>query len=240
MSRIYFHSPSGDAEVRGWERASFGVLTDDLCARFMLTKFPNDAEVAALKEMFSIPSGYRDASLFLRHDWEPWFTVALNTTLRVGSDPIKLAARIHGQCEVHCWVAGPNRAWLARIIQQGREIGFYRRDSGWEEVMVLLRSRDDEPVVLSYSVCESFPNANHLPDPEGWDREKLGSDWFYELSKEETWARAFPALVESGGGLELKPDGWSEFYFSGNESAFEWRDRINARAKELGSTNAAP
>lgn len=235
MSRIYFHSPSGDAEVRGWERASFGVLTDDLCDRFMVSKFPGEAETKALRELFGIPPGYREPSTYLRHGWEPWFVVALNTTLRIGSDPIKLAARIHGQCEVHCWVDGKNRDWLAGIIEQGRQIGFYRRDSGWESVVELLRKRSDEPVVLSYSVCSQFPNANQIERPENAD-----DDWFYDLPDEERWSRAFGALVESGGGLELKPDNWATFYFEPIDSAFEWRDKINARAKELGSQDAAP
>lgn len=238
MSSIAFHSPSGEARVRGWERASFGVLTDDLCAKFMLSNYPSEADRAALRELCGVEVG-RDPALFLRHDWKPWFTIALNTTLRVGSDPIKLAARIHGQCEVHCWVAGKNRTWLAGIMEQGREIGFYREDSGWEAVISLLRSREDEPVVLSYSVCDSFPNSNQLEAPEGADPE-AGSDWFYDLPPQEAWDRAFAALVESDGGLELTPDHWGDFYFSPNESAFEWRARLNARAKELGSKDAAP
>ena len=76
MSRIYFHSRHGEAAVRGWERASFGVMTDDVCEMWLLPKYPDAEETAAIRELFSIPHGYREMSTFLRAHWAPWFTVA--------------------------------------------------------------------------------------------------------------------------------------------------------------------
>lgn len=123
-------------------------------------------------------------------------SVSLNTALALGSPPVQLAAKIHGWCEVHAWFDGPDRAWAADVIQQGLDTGVYRRgywfvdgvnntgrpaaehpdrkwsSQGWEQVQALLRERDDEPVVLSYSVCDQFPNERWHPDWPGREVEK--------------------------------------------------------------------
>jgi len=107
--------------------------------------------------------------------------VGLNTALLAGSDLIRLAAKIDGWCEVHAWVEGGDRAWLAGIIEQGLRAGMYRQglwmdnpDSGardkwapmgWDQVIGLLRARDDEPAVMSYSATDGFPN----PYVAGWE-----------------------------------------------------------------------
>ena len=107
-------------------------------------------------------------------------SVSLNTALALGSDPVRLAAKIHGWCEVHAWFDGPDRAWAADIIDQGLAAGIYRRghpadagySQGWEQVQALLRERDDEPVVMSYSVCDQFPNQRWYPGWPGREVEK--------------------------------------------------------------------
>lgn len=117
------------------------------------------------------------------------FDVALNTALVAGDPVVQLAAKLYGWCEVHAWFDGPDRAWLADIIDEGLRSGIYRRglwyadqpdtpkdrwsDQGWADVQKLLRARDDEPVVTSYSVCDSFPNRviagwEAPPMPDGW------------------------------------------------------------------------
>jgi hypothetical protein len=88
--------------------------------------------------------------------------VAGNTARRAGPDAVKLAARIHWQCEVHCWCEGGDRAWLAGVIGGGLQpggpfAGGPGRQLEWEPVVEFLRSRDDEPVVLSWSNGGQFP-----------------------------------------------------------------------------------
>lgn len=155
--------------------------------------------------------------------WNPvtisvWLS-QLNTAMAVGSDPVKLMARLHGQCEIHCFVEGPNRKWLADIIEQGCESGLLRcgddprLDAGWFRVMDMLRKRDDRPVVCSYSVCEQFPNAAAAnfplpldeygdPDPDAW----------YKLPKKERWELAMAGIRKTGW-LELKPENWANYRF---------------------------
>jgi len=134
----------------------------------------------------------------------PLFGLILNTAYVVGGDSIKLAARIHGQCEVHGWVDGPNRNWLAGIIESAVMHGVYRQEQGWDSVINLLKSRSDAPVVMSYSVCDSFPNCGAAGiDYEQWDL----------MSEQEQWDAAIQGLRDEGRGLELKPDNWNDFHF---------------------------
>lgn len=107
--------------------------------------------------------------------------VALNSALAGGSDPVRLAAYLVGW--QHVWVEGPDRAWLADIIDRGVEVGVLRRAirgdgpdwraMGWPAVAALLRARDDEPVVMVDSGEGDFPDPRFcmLQWPE------VGDDW---------------------------------------------------------------
>jgi hypothetical protein len=163
------------------------------------------------------------------------------------TEPVQLAARLHAQCEIHAWVDGPNRAWLADIIDEGVETGIMRphpdmddiEKTGWQAVTTLLRRTDSEPVVTSYSVCEQFPNSyasTYLPPwPEGvteeWDaltekqqreRETLSDAW-YDLPGGEQWRMGMEWLRVQRGGLELEPEGFYDFGFG---NGFSWLDLI--------------
>jgi hypothetical protein len=176
--------------------------------------------------------------------WE----MCLNTAARIGNDALRLAARIHGQCEIHCYVEGINRWWLADVIDSGLDAGVLRQlapyfktacdDTGqWESVTRLLRDRDDEPVVLSYSICEQFPN----PDAANWcspydddDTSDARRELWDELPDDEQWQIALQALRQRGGGLELQPADWDTFYFGSGLTALDltardWRDRLDER-----------
>jgi hypothetical protein len=143
------------------------------------------------------------------------FSLSLNTALLLGSDPIKLAARIHGQCELHCWIAAQNKEWIAGIIERSLSIGLYRQGMGWDDVLALLRKNADEPVVLSFSGCNSFPNSDvaDFPLPEDEYGDPDPSLW-EALDNETQWELAFAGLQKKEGGLELSPDGWDDFYFT--------------------------
>lgn len=93
-------------------------------------------------------------------------TLASNTALAIGNEPLKLFSRLHNQCEIHAWVAGKHRAWLADTIEEGLEIGMYRQGMGWQGVIDLLRSSKRGAVVSEYSVTDSFH----------WGRDKLQED----------------------------------------------------------------
>lgn len=266
MSRVYFTSPSGTAELKGSERAWLGSLVNDLATGALSLSTHGNAD-QVLRFVDPAHYLYLDPDDPKRPGWQaPWahsyetafrvgggsaplvqyqgrglstFTLALNTALVLGNDPVKLGARIHAQCELNCWVDGPNRAWLAGIIDHGLEIGVYRRGladdpQGWEDVAAFLRTRDDEPVVLYDSIgSEGFPSAylgdwmpawpEGVPETnEGWDmltdaqrqeRDERADAW-YDLTDAEQWAIALPALrAKTCHGLEIRPDNWRRFRF---------------------------
>jgi hypothetical protein len=175
--------------------------------------------------------------------------VSLNTAVAVGCDAMKLAAKLHGWCEVHCWVEGKDRAWLADVIEQGLDIGIFRRgiwyvdrplnaneaisdapdkqwsSQGWEAVQAFLRGRDDCPVVTSYSVTDSFPNASIAdweppPMPDGWKPE-----WADTPDGIAEWERDHP---DADSRLEYYSGYASDLWYD-----LEWEDQWEMSLKAL-------
>lgn len=239
MSRIYFHSPSGDAELIGSERAHMGIL----CGKFLKASIgpisdyypsmphwlrellPTDHWVVrssnfAFRESCNLFMGEQSAKdgFVYNNQVLPMFNLALNTALFSGSDSVKLLARIHAQCEIHCYVTGENRQWIANIIKTGRLYNIMRAEQGWEDVVALLERRNNEPVVLSYSVCEEFPNMGHVPEDHPWQE---NTDAFYNADEKEKWEVCWKHLYETKPDLELRPDNWNKFYFGNGLSGFD-------------------
>jgi hypothetical protein len=292
MSRVYFHSPSGTAELWGGERAWLGSLVSDLTAGVMKLDYQGER----IRELIQ-PGHYLHGEHYQGHDrylaWHnsvelnlstaigdflAWngrdigtFSLVLNTACAVGGDAVKLAARIHGQCEIHCYVEGVDRMWLAAIIGQGLAAGVFRRNTGyphrtesWEHVQKFLRDRDDEPVVMSYSVTDSFPGpyvAGWLP-PVDWRPEDVSAaEWealdgderagrrsegtyeaWSELTDAEHWQIGMDALRAASGGLRIDPAEWTAFRFGHELTMFDllaedYRDRLDKAFPVLAVTS---
>jgi len=86
-------------------------------------------------------------------------------------------------------------------------------------VIALLRAADDQPVVTSYSVCDSFPNATLV----GLTDERDHEAW-YGLPVAEQWRQALLALrAEPKCELEWRPNNWSTITFGHGVTAMELR-----------------
>lgn len=228
MSYLAFTTEShGEVHLRGAERAHMNILVGDLAKSVIPHE---DARVLRAMTSRVRPSfeeiGFGHARLnrallgaallhgedeLFQVDGEPVdnFSLTLNTALVLGSDPICLAARLHGQCEIHLYVEGPNRAWLADLIQQGLDLGIFREGVRWDEVQELLRADDTAPVVTySSQTGDNFPNAS-LAD---WTPPKIDGedDWdaWYDLLAADQWQLALPGLRAKSvkDELELRPD----------------------------------
>jgi hypothetical protein len=262
MSGIYFRTRSGDeARLQGSERAWFSHLANhqayialELIPQFHDFDTPDRPHL--LREVVASPTHWslnsrghefakqmrtalnvgRDLRFKTPHgDIGSWYIV-LNTALAAGSDPVKLGARLHAQCELHCWVDGPNRAWLADIIERGLKTGIFREGLRWDAVVELLRSADDEAVVMDYSVTESFPRRDMDPESAGYDQE-TGEDLWYELPHEERWDRCMALLraeEHPGFGDEISPENWDGFHFGEEFNGYQLMDyaRTLREAKE--------
>lgn len=227
VSYLAFHAEHQDVvHVAGWEHAwlhwlpvqvALGVVPTD--SRELEPRLTSFSPLRRWLDQPSLPTWIRTYSrgsasqaVYLDHDGTPLDTwhLALNTALVMGSDPIALATRLAAQSEIHCYVEGPNRAWLAGLIETGRASGVLRAGAGWEATVEMLRARDDEPVVCSYSVSDSFPNASiagWAPEPDdGGDIDDEAWDGWYDLAHDEQWRLSLARLRASSGGLELSPD----------------------------------
>jgi hypothetical protein len=220
MSRIYFHSPLGEVEVRGSERAHMGVITDSFAKGLLdvrgydrekwaplidphhyIHRSGGDPEWAAA---FNLAwGGITDLDLKIAGQNVNSWHLTLNTVVAAGSDPMILFARIHATCEIHGYVLGEHRDWIASIIEQGLRIGLYRPTQGWDEVIEFLRGESENPVVMSYSVCDWFPN----PHIAGFERDEQ-DDFpdYYNLPEREQWDKAFQGLVAQNNGIDLNPE----------------------------------
>ncbi len=170
--------------------------------------------------------------------YDIWIT-ELNTAIAMGNNALKFLARMHAQCEIHGWVEGPNRKWLAAIMREGRKTGMYRPDEGWEDVVTLLETRDDEPVVMSYSVCDQFPNWRVAEDGQKYDHDD-GDSW-YKLQPKTQWKRALAGLRSTGIPLrlELKPDDWNDYNFGHGITGFHVMEYAVKIQKEVEFSEAA-
>ncbi len=151
---------------------------------------------------------------------------ALNTALEIGSDPIKLLARLHGQCEQHLFVEDKNRDWLGEIIQRGMSANIMRHSMGWDDVITLLMTRHlyPGPVVISYSGTAGFPDSEIIESIGDSEEE---SEAFYALSDNEQWRLSMDALRKRQW-LELKPENWNEFLFDYGITGFKLRSTVSA------------
>ncbi len=257
---MYFHSPSGTEEVYGTERHYFNWLCNRALLAILNLGTDTESKPHPLRHAFptshytarcrgkewaataetAIVAGiiFDDDSLTIGDRRSSFGTAALNTALAIGGDQLKLAARLHGQCEIHAFVEGPNRMWLANIIEIGLRRNIFRANTGWEGVVELLQSSSKEPVVTSYSVCDQFPNsgvaiqASVWSPPETTDEDE-GDDGWYELPESEQWRLAMDALRiknQNGYKIELKPDDWEDYHFVDGVTAFDIVDHFNSLA----------
>lgn len=269
MSRVYFHSPSGEAELWGGEHHHLHALVtkcavDALDVEHYLERWaalvdtsPRNAYLRAADRPGSYPQARAlSTAIAINAEAFQWkgypldvFSLKLNTALGAGG-PLMLAARIAGQAEIHGFCEGKDREWLASLIDEGLESGQFRRNTGyperhesWEHVTAFLRERDDEPVVMSYSVTDGFPNrkaagwepppgtdlapswASEAPDE--WGACDYKDDYFeearnalwYDLGHEERWRTALEGVRANPGGLRLDPGNWDDFSFGHGLSA---------------------
>lgn len=261
MSRIYFHTPTHTAELRGSERGwlravaantaqpwwglnDWSIPTDrvldiiDMIIPGTSGQYVLDiagpvrngqrdhATVKALVDVLTTCLRVNDVPLRVGDHAVSSANAELNTALATGNDLVCLAAKIHGWCEVHPWVEETDRAWCADVIERATTAGVYRAgmwytghggqrtwaDQGWSDVVSLLRDTTTHPgpVVLSYSICDGFPNpyvATTMPAwpagvREDWnaltqtqqDERRTATTAWYDLPESQQWETAMDGI----------------------------------------------
>jgi hypothetical protein len=206
MLSIPFNLDDPVADASSWQHP----VTKLLPADSYLRRVYGQAQTAYLR---TIGAGF-DA-LRLNGEDVPFSDIARNTASQIGGSPMRLLARIDGQCEIYCWVNEEDRSWLSSIIKEGLMTGLYRSAVGWENVIELLDGRSPGPVVCSYSGSRGFPNEVLVGmSAQRWDR----------ISHKEQWRIGIAKLhqLESGVkyGLQLRPDNWHRYIFGAGYSGF--------------------
>lgn len=235
MSSIRFHFGEGETlEVRGMERAMMGAHVQNIAAGVGHLATPmgsvwadrdvarlygkflglTEAEIEDPRPLLSESVGLSLSAVGDRRTVFSWkgkeissWSLALNTALAVGSDPIRLSAKIHGTCEIHGFFEGKDRDWLAGLIEEGLEEGVFREEfkpnhesgkcycgthsMGWIELIEQLRQSDEHAVVMSYSVTDGFPDP-----PKDWRPEVTGDERYAQWYELSDWKRFDLALTE--------------------------------------------
>lgn len=215
----------GKPEYRSMIRGPEFVRWAD-CYRLALTYDDNDPRAPLIQ--------------YQGHTVATW-DLMLNTALAVGSGPMKLAARLAGQMGSHVWIDGPDRAFVADLIEEGMitdvfrpeaqfqdrndpvEPGVQRHKTGWTDVIGLLRENDREPVATFVSTMDEFPNGYLLGVP---------ADAEDEMEVEQIWDIAKIWLRNRHQGWQIKRDGFDAYQFGHRLTVFDlaatdWEARLD-------------
>ena len=191
------------ARIGGRERAYFGWLCREITRPWMPggNHFDGEALYRSLmpRQYRNRPTGPRgfadDFDLFWTvsngvFGGETVFSLQLNTAIALGSDALYLAARLHGQCEIHAYILPEDFHWFRTTVEDGIETGVLRPETqgyeGWAGVIELM-SGDCGPIVTSYSVTDGFPPWNADADEPG--------EWGAEFAKLDQSLRISPRRI---------------------------------------------
>lgn len=226
MSYTEFHTPTGTAYVSGAERAHLDMLIRDRGDGLRRVAFAGHppAELQYARTIHLPDAG------------EAVLDINVNSILSAGDPPVvQLATRIGAQCEVHGFVDGADRAWFADLIDEAVDAGVFRAEmscypqrgehpNGWRAVAGFARADAADPIVMSYSVCDSFPNPDLAvwPDdpPEDEPADWVGADPLLQWD----WAMAgLRRKAEVSWLLQITPDNLGDACF-GQVKPMTWGD----------------
>jgi len=185
VSTVYFSSPSGTAGLHGIEHARLWHLVRDITTGILAVRRPGGGR-ERMEELTGIeaPEDFRAFQQstvveyrFVNHaspgiTWrgEPLNMPAFvaNTAIVAGSDPVRLAVRMIEQCDDHCWVEGPDRAWLAAIIGQGLDAGvFHARVLNYGDTQKEAEQAVREFAETALSQAQDTPGGTARSSPPG-------------------------------------------------------------------------
>lgn len=219
MSSISFRNKHQTVKVSGRERAWFRCLIDNISLGLLGPILEDRENWDRVKDALAPGCSWVDP-----HDWQYFrtrlltafrtgnglwhgepldsFILRLNTALALGGDALRLAAKIHGQCEIHGFFRAENGPWAARIIRQGLKTYIFRRDKaqydGWEAVADLLEHTKGT-VIMDYSVTDGFPEGILT------EEERESENW-------PSWEACLYRLMNNYPDREICPETWDSLF----------------------------
>lgn len=266
MSAITFESRTRSVKVSGAERANASILTNQLATDLLEPDKNKELILKAIPARHYLHDKSLQGASWSRNLYTALyagafnfevngnaydtFQLVLDTASTMGDDDVIMLARIHAQCELHGFVNGENRSWMSDIISNASHEVF-RPGYGWDQVVELLRESNEGPVVMSYSVGDSFlstmgtewvhENFDSLDikieedeydecdedDLEELKFERAFDNWG-ELSRDEQWDYASKWIDEqTGKGLEINPSVWPLTYSYNGMTAQKLLEELN-------------
>jgi len=221
MSYISFQNKDQIVYVSGRERAWFNCLISNLCGGVLDLALNDPNNYSKIKEALAPKQDWvnthsrnfaEDLHLVFHTGMDEqgiWqgkpldlFSLKLNTALALGGDALRMATRIHGQCEVYGYFRAENGPWAARIIEQGLRQNIFRHDNaqydGWSKVASLL-AHTKGTVVMAYSVCYSFPEGVLTQEER-------------ETDVQPSWEACLYRLIYDLRGLKISPETWDDLF----------------------------
>jgi len=219
MSRVYFHMIDGTVEVYGSERAHAAWLAEAPGAALMLSfAFELQLELAyqrpgMLRMLWSDNRTFEYAG----QTWNGW-NLILNTAIDIGSDVLRFLTRMHAQQAIDSKVVradmpGPNGQRFA---------------TGWCDLVTALRRNNQNPVVMSYSVCNQFPRSELWHEPPQIEGDADGcqlDDKFEELAEADQWRVCMPTIAA----MRITPTSLREQGFGDGRSALDFQLAVIAQ-----------
>jgi hypothetical protein len=266
MSSISFETKNGTVKVSGSERAALSILLEQFTMAFLQPVSNHDLLVTAVPSSHYLAEPYgsylswsrdfqasfhcEDRILSIDGKTFNGFDMILNTALEAGSDSMKLAAAIHGQCEINAFVRGKNRAWMADIIERDNA-NIFRPGRGWEDVIKLLRESGEDTVFMSYSVTGSIIGNlfDHWFKDTIEERNLDATDWEVYSLLENEWEAMGEVkhweLAEEWAddmqpyGFEISPERFaSDFVFGDGMNAGKFIGSLERKHEEEQAKNA--
>lgn len=145
MSSIAFHFPDVTLRIGGRERG-------------WLSCYCNNIAEGLVK--LALPYGMKPTLGWTFGDHKGQFNIILRAVWDTGSAPARLAAVIHGCCELNLLIEGNAFTEVADVIDEGRRVGIFREETqGYDGIAkVVDRFRQGGKwCALSYSVTDGFP-----------------------------------------------------------------------------------
>lgn len=209
MSHIAFHSKEHETVyVHGSERAHMGIVITDMAAAIFPRGVGDEHPFINLvpqaeRERWSWTlrgpqaegwvkiylSSYSDYQLEFNGTRHESKETVLNTILAMDSDIMSFMVKVDGTCESHGWFPDRDHNHFAAIMRQGLDRHILRSNRGWDAVIDMFEADLNEPIVMSYSVTNGFPN-----DEICGVMEKDVDEWYETHSQAQQWDASMAAL----------------------------------------------
>lgn len=185
MQNIKFSTFDQTVEIPGYQYDAWHHLCADMLGlQFRLATRPGDWRDAVLpkkpfvrfnkpvcirdpkEEAFECAHDLREEMFLLNGEEISKVALQHNSALQWGNPPVQIAARFHalGWKHPHPYCEPEDRAWLADLIEQALDARTLDPAFGWNEVVALLRSASEGPVVMTYQIFlhRRFPDTDTL------------------------------------------------------------------------------